>query len=691
MSWELEPTARPVNSPVDPYMDWALFDPDAGHRSFLPRGAEAYRVHLMVRPILPRRTLLDRINELPGDQKRYWKPLIKALDEWRAEPGANFITFFTDPEAAKRICGPEADGGSSFVRDAFGLLTFGPPMPVGSVAASDSEDAVPDAPEASPAAPAPPVIVGVIDDGLAFGHERFRAAAGASRFHAIWLQDGALDAPRRSVKYGREILAGEIDRWLVRSDGDEDVFYGPEGAGVIEFKLAGHKPLARSAAHGTHVLDEAFGFDAGRARTWPIIGVQLPVSVVSDSSGALLTPYAIDAVRYVERKARRLSPGSPIVVVLSYGFTAGPHDGTHPIERGIHDIVSAHNSAYPDAKMRIVIPSGNAHLDRAHACVRFAAPTAEQPNPPRSVDLPWRVQPDDTTPSFMEIWLPGLTSSRGRLSVRLTTPDGETSLLELTEGDRKVLSLTRGGSIICQVFFRANPMNHRGMFLIALQPTERIDTGPVAPAGLWTVHLRNRGFEGDAVVDAWIQRDAAPFGYPSGGRQSYFDHPDYRRFDESGKEEEEDEPACLIQRGGSMNALATGSTPIVVGGLLARELRPPKYSAGGPKPLGGAPRPSALVTSDDSRVHGGVIAAGTRSGSWVAMNGTSVAGPRIARWMAGELEHRRSANRNAVEALADREEISRPPPRPSPERGGAGRVRLAHGDEHPRHRRLETD
>ncbi len=37
-----------------------------------------------------------------------------------------------------------------------------------------------------------PVIVGVIDDGIAFGHERFRKSGGTTRVEFVWIQDGAV-------------------------------------------------------------------------------------------------------------------------------------------------------------------------------------------------------------------------------------------------------------------------------------------------------------------------------------------------------------------------------------------------------------------------------------------------------------------------------------------------------------------
>jgi len=141
-------------------------------------------------------------------------------------------------------------------------------------------------------------------------------------------------------------------------------------------------------------------------------------------------------------------------------------------------------------------------------------------------------------------------------------------------------------------------------------------------------------------VEASIQWDDRPLGYPQNGRQSYFIDDRYKRFDEiSGREVETDNESA-IKRDGSINAIATGSRMIVAGGYVRKENRVAKYSAGGPiSPTSGTGKvnrlgPDALARSDVSYVRQGILAAGTRSGSRVAMNGTSVAAPQIAREIA---------------------------------------------------------
>jgi hypothetical protein len=188
--------------------------------------------------------------------------------------------------------------------------------------------------------------------------------------------------------------------------------------------------------------------------------------------------------------------------------------------------------------------------------------------------------------------------------------------------------------------------------MIALLPTASHDSGrQLAPFGTWTIRLQNRMKTMIRDVEASIQWDDRPLGYPQNGRQSYFIDHRYQRFEEiSGREVEVDNDS-IIKRDGSINAIATGSHTIVAGGSLRKENRVVKYSSGGStSPTGGTgkvvnrqrdrklPRPrrgpDALAWSDESRVHQGILAAGTRSGSVVVMNGTSVAAPQIARQIA---------------------------------------------------------
>lgn len=530
---------------------------------------------------------------------------------------------------------------------------------------------------------APRVVVGVIDDGIAFAHERFRkgvGAASATRVEYWWLQDGGYQGVGSPVPYGRELAKAAIDPLLTACTQagilDEDLFY--RQAGLIDFRQEGHKSAAWREAHGTHVMDLACGFDPLAPRDdRPIVCVQLPIRVTADTSGASLYPYVLDAMTYILDRAVTISggPGAPqlpVVINLSYGRLEGPHDGTLDLEDAIEHLVA--QSAKRGVRLRVVLPAGNSYLSRCHAQVSFR-------HRGQIERLPWRILPDDRTPSFLEIWLPHRRGAAGtsRIAVTITSPTGASRTIDETSGPMQWMS---GGQVYAEARYVVAMPSNRGMFRISLQPTTDFDpSAALAPAGIWTVALENRRLGRRAVVHAWVQRDDSLYGFPLRGRQSYFDHSCYVRHDHAGRDKETDDPGCVVRRESTINSIATGRHPIVMGGYLRKEMVAAKYSAAGAAtPPGPPPRaPDAMTASEDSRVHGGVLAAGSRSGSVVAMGGTSVAAPQITKRCAEELAAAKAGDRAAVQALAAADEAGYPPatpPKPPPERGGAGRIDL---------------
>ena len=185
----------------------------------------------------------------------------------------------------------------------------------------------------------------------------------------------------------------------------------------------------------------------------------------------------------------------------------------------------------------------------------------------------------------------------------------------------------------------------RGMFRINLSPTEHLAGEPgewaghaLAPAGVWRVRVRRNKLASDAVINAWIQRDDTIYGFPPRGRQSYFANACYDRFDAQGRRVVEDADSnqdCAIRRHALVSAIATGERVVVAGSYKLREKDIVNYSAGEPitPKQDQIPQPSVrrkpdvLMIGEDSRVHCGILAAGTRSGSVTRMGGTSVAAP----------------------------------------------------------------
>jgi transposase InsO family protein len=522
-------------------------------------------------------------------------------------------------------------------------------------------------------APKPGVaVVGIIDDGLAFAHQRFRRT-GASRVEYLWRQDWPAGLPWLPV-YGAELQkhnAGGIDARIAQCSHaglvDEDEIY--RLTGHVDFTSNLHHSVALRRAHGTHVMDLASGFDEGSAPTdRPIVAVQLPIQTTADTSGGKLDNPVHDALWYLAYRAdfvaAHISSGRlPLVVNLSYGLIAGPHDGSSIIERAIDQFVALRSTAH--APVRVVVPAGNNRLSRCHASFRLTTPGARQ-------SLSWRILPDDRTPSFLEIWLPngGAPSVR----VQVTPPGGAAPSPWISAGGIWSLQ-SAGGNLLCQVIYfnTVQPNIDRPKILIAVAETADPDAKrDFAPCGEWTVSVENAGTP--AVIDAWIQRDDTAYGYPERGRQSRFDDPAYEHRDDAGRLVETDNTASYVRRAGTLNALATGDRSIVMGSFRRDTFKAAKYSAEGPA-IAPSTRagPEAMAPSEDSEICHGVLAAGARSGARVWMNGTSVAAPHVTRWIADRMAAAAPCDRAAVFALGVASDPPGAPPLPASRKGG-GRI-----------------
>ena len=555
------------------------------------------------------------------------------------------------------------------------------------------------------------VVMAVIDDGLCFAHEAFRDAAGQTRIQYWWRQDGKEPDDNLTVEFGQEIGKNDaygrpgIDSLLehARVPGGVDETQVYRAAGLVDFSKPGRSTAALSRTHGTHVLDVAAGYDPAQdEKTRPIIAVQLPAEVVEQSSGAELEFHVTKAIDYIMARAVTLAGGGrqlPVVINMSYGFIAGPHDGTTELEVALDQRLEDYGD-----RAQMVLSAGNSHLSRCHAEFVF------EENKDKDVTLEWHVLPDDRTSSFLEIWLPYDSTIEPdpctghyvdkRIKVSVTAPGGIES--GFVDAERVYTRrLVRNGSIEDQdvaaeiKYAYVAGETQRGVFRITLAPTAHLagEPGPwaghaLAPPGVWRVHVRRDELAAGLQVNAWVQRDDTIYGYPSRGRQSFLVNTCYRRFDDQGRPIVEDEGAnqgCAIRRRALVSAVATGKRVIVAGAYRLREQEAADYSAGEPiTPARGEPsdpchrKPDALMISEGSRVHRGVLAAGGRSGSVKPMGGTSVAAPGLARWLAKRLAPAGADGRETVMEGALYDEGPGGPFEHAPdlnrERGGWGRI-----------------
>ena len=175
------------------------------------------------------------------------------------------------------------------------------------------------------------IAVGVIDDGIAFAHERFRKADGRStRFGAIWLQEIApgktnrwsTSQPKTGLAFGTHLTAADIERLIADTDGDEREIY--RRTGQLDFTSHENVTLGYRTTHGTHVCDLAAGCDGGDETNTPLIfAVQIPSAMTAESSGVSMATYVLQAFRQLLVWADAKSPQLPLVINFSFGNFAG--------------------------------------------------------------------------------------------------------------------------------------------------------------------------------------------------------------------------------------------------------------------------------------------------------------------------------------------------------------------------------
>lgn len=498
-----------------------------------------------------------------------------------------------------------------------------PPGPAG------TPEALPDLPLAT-TRPGGPAVVAVIDDAIGFLNRRFRRAGNrATRIEAVWIMPppGGPGQPQ-----GREIARDAIDALI--AGGDEASAYARVMADVFPPGFA--RSLDRAASHGTHVADIAAGSEPGGRDEIAVLGVSLSPRALRDTSGGAWAVDLVRALHWVVRRAAALSSvcpdgPRPLVINLSLGIAAGPKDGTSLQERAMAEAVAAYEMA-TGAPARISAAFGNAYRDRLVALFR-PLPGAD----PETVG--WQVQPDDRMASR------ALVQAVGAVALALVPPGGPVAPpVEVAPGD--TVEVRHLGQVAGWI--RAHPAGPglTRRYDLVLRPTRSDRTGPVAPAGRWTVVIGRTTPPPDTLVSLQVQRGDTPVGQRPFGRQSYLVHPACNGFDTELRTWS-DPGSGPITRSGSHSALVTvrDRRVLAVGaaglcpGPGGTAPRPAIYSAAGSTEPAWTARqgPDLSAIAEASPNRPGVVAAGTRSGSAAVFAGTSVSAPELTRRLSEEL------------------------------------------------------
>lgn len=520
------------------------------------------------------------------------------------------------------------------------------------------------------------VVLGLLDDAIPFAHASLKAQSGSSRVVALWHQGhgprGTQWVNPSRFSYGAEMSGTEMTNLIARHGGDEDAIYADleEGRGV--------SPLRSRVSHGGMILPLMAGQkhmpappswakpdderpvtqrpspDADAVSGAPIIGVSFPALHTKDTGGRWMAVNALDGLRFILDRARsyETSEGrpTPIVVNLSYGALAGAHDGTSLLESAIEELVKAY-----DSRLAVVLAAGNHHGTRRAPDGDETGDQSGAQSLPRSQPselharfklgasqtqmLTLFVPPDKQEETSLEIWMHSMEGGEKvplaadeRLSVKVTAPNG--SGFSANKMGESQLWPTGTATRVAGLYLkhRVAQSNRRSMALLVIAPTQVHSRLPSSLAGRWTVEITNNSGR-EIAVDAYVERDDTVVGA------------------------KRDQAARLVALNGdllsnadTLSDIASGSQVFRVGALQdmgsgPEASRVARYSAEGNSQL--MPELSALT--DQGLAMPGIRVSGSQSGMVVRANGTSMAAPQAARWIANQL----SGTAGAPKTLAE--------------------------------------
>jgi hypothetical protein len=537
------------------------------------------------------------------------------------------------------------------------------------------------------------VIIATIDDGIGVANDRFREAETRTRIKHF-LDLALIGTPRLSKRSNRPPTAdGWVDELLGRSwkgtdidkllGQDEEQIY--RALGLIDPLRDLRQPLRAALTHGTHVLDLAAGYDwrteTEAAKKRPIIAVQLPSQVAENLSDTWLAQCLKRALDWILVKADELSaelspecdPGTkkkrrlPLIVNGSFASMAGPQDGASDVERRITQFVESYRGDGPEDLCTVVLSAGNSLQLRDAARMDI--------DEHRVGEISWRLQPDDKTPNFVQIWLPKVSAvcdpdRTQEVEVSLEPPGEESDSGKPSRLDEAV-EWKIGDHVRARIYHQCfpRPGGSRECITIATRPTadnQISEPVVVVPSGLWKIKIKNLGARELRNIDLQIHRNDVGMFSRSGARQSYFDDREYKIFDPGSgriRNDERKDPTCgtRVTRQGTLSSYAYAKKGVLaVGGYRRFDGEPAVYSSAGRRRKDANGKfvderaPDLAAVSEESPALPGVLAAGTYSGSVAVLAGTSVAAPQITRVLADKIADPESAEAVKIAGAANR-------------------------------------
>lgn len=355
------------------------------------------------------------------------------------------------------------------------------------------------------------VIIGFPDYGFDLAHRAFRATSSAypRRFRALWSQADGLVARGNQL----DPLANREASYDPHAN-----YYGP--AGTVPPGEGAHGTLMASIAAGSCCED-----NRGTAPGADIIGVHLDLPDTAwreesaDGRPDWLSwqpcaepvwhgwkSYAdaapiVDAIDFIADEART-STAAGLVINLSVGTWAGPHDGTSAVSRKIAETI-ARADAGEGPPCIVVVAAGNAGADEGHVSGDIG--------PGQSAEIVWRFHPGAKGADKLEIWIDGGKGSAA-YPARCTLAPTEANEIswQITPGCTVPIEI--GGIRVGIADYTVDVTPGRSRIRISLAAAQFAGRLPRDHQGLipWTITLETEAQAETQAFHAWRERNDSP-------------------------------------------------------------------------------------------------------------------------------------------------------------------------------------
>lgn len=410
------------------------------------------------------------------------------------------------------------------------------------------------------------VAFGLIDTGIPFWKNDLGGKESGAYFQSIgFLQFHPSPMDNNDTFLFSEIKQTEIEKFSTKDLDENERFecLGKRFPGSIYGGSDDGATLQPSDfSHGCAMA--SILYQSSDMASTPIFGIELPKEAIIDSSGETLGFVCAYSIKMLVKLATQNSKINHLVIVLPYGFTGGPHDGSHPIAKSIESALAIPD---PSTRISLVLPTGNHLQSQSHAVIKATYP--EQETEPLSVIIP----PDDYSDNKFDLVTKAFTPP----ILILRNPNGEKFTVCFDKGlddlkrnnlwyakdEMLAVNLQIHDLEICDGDDGANPIGRAPMqfkYQIIIGKTAISPDFLPGTAGEWTISLESSDGRPLPASSCWILRDDMPIAADRmlPRRQAVFVDEEYKTSNEEGLPITNDsENASCIKREGTASVMTT--------------------------------------------------------------------------------------------------------------------------------------